>query len=201
MAILSALLGRSGNNFEKAYPGTQDCTGSEMQKAIEEWFNLYYAKGNYKHEDPCQRIPCAVVSKLYKACFSEYDTNITVDDEKGKFYLRCLKNLDNKRKKAVQLAMIGGESWLKPIPLKDGFSFAVVRRDAVSVLERDGDGNVTDLISSEETKTDEGYYKLYERRTVDCQGRLTIQNRLFSAKRRMIQAFRSALQHWRNIRT
>lgn len=180
MAFLSALMGVNNvHHFSEAYPGAEDCTGNDMQSAISEWFNLYYDKGDYKQEDPCQRIPCAVVSKLYKACFSEYESEITKETEKGRFISRCQDELNRQKKKGVQLAMIGGESWLKPVPKKDGFSFTVVRRDAVDVLSRDSDGNVTDMISGEITKANGGFYKLLERRTVDPGGYLTIQNKLF----------------------
>lgn len=179
MAFLNALLGlNSVKHFTEAYPGTKDCTGNEMKAAINEWFDLYYAKGNYKQEDPCQMIPCAVVGKLYKACFSEFEAEITAETSKGKFMSRCQSELNNIRKKGVQLAMIGGESFIKPIPNKDGFIFTVVRRDSIAVLERKGH-NVTDMVSGEVTQADRGFYKLLERRTVDDNGYLTIQNKLF----------------------
>lgn len=182
MAILSALFNsRQTNHYSQAFPGTRDCTSAAMQKAIEDWFQLYYAAdvSENEKEDPCQRIPVAVVSKLQKACFGEYSAQIAAVGRKNEFMEHCQAELDAVRKKAVQLAMIGGEAWLKPIPAKDRFRWAVVRRDCVAVLGRDGSGRATDLISTEKTRTAHGWYTLLERRKIDPAGYLTIENKLY----------------------
>lgn len=182
MAFLGALFSRGLQHYSQAFPGARDCTSPQMQSAIQDWFHLYYADDTPPEEDPCQRIPCAVVSKLQKACFAEYSAQVVLKGEKGKFLARCQAELDAQRKKAVQLAMIGGEAWLKPLPEKDCFSWAVVRRDAVAVLARNAGGAVTDLLSMEKTQAGGRWYSLLERRTVDEQGYLTLQNRLFCSQ-------------------
>ncbi len=182
MAFLNALLGRGIQHFSQAFPGTRDCTTAAMQAAIADWFHLYYADINIKEEDPCQRLACTVVSKLYKACFAEYTANVEAGGEKREFLARCQLEMDRARKKAVQLAMIGGESWLKPLPNGDRFTFSVVRRDAVAVLARDASGRVVDMVTTEQIPQDGRWYTLLERRTVDARGYLTIQNKLYFSR-------------------
>lgn len=180
MAFFNALFG-AGNvhHYSQAFPDARECTSTAMQKAIQDWFQLYYQTDTPEEEDPCQRIPCAVVSKLYKACFAEYKPELSGRGAKADFLTRCQKTLDRNRKKSVQLAMIGGEAWLKPLPGKDGFSWAVVRRDAASILGRDSDDQVTDMICAEQTAANNGIYTLLERRTVNPDGYLTIVNKLY----------------------
>lgn len=182
MSILGAVLNRSTQHFSQAFVGARDCTTGAMQQAVKDWFELYYALEPRDGEDPAQRIPVAVVSKLQKACFSEYDAQITRKGNKGEFLARCLGELDKKKRQALQLAMIGGEAWLKPIPMGDRFVFGVVRRDAVSVLARDAAGNVTDMITTEVSSERDGWYSLLERRTLGPDGRLTIINKLYLSR-------------------
>ena len=180
MALWNALFGAGQtHHWCEAFPGTRDCTSPAMQNAMQEWFSLYYAseKDDVRQEDPCQRIAFTIVSKLYRACFAEYKASVQHD-----FFARCQQELDAERKNAVQLAMIGGESWLKPIPCKDRFAFSVLRRDAVAILGRDAKGCVTDMISSEATQMQGGTYTLLERRTVDSGGYLTIRNKLYFSR-------------------
>ncbi len=180
MALFSALLGAgTTNHYSQAFPGVRDATTPQMQKAIRDWFDLYYKDEVEDEEDPCQRLPVAVVSKLYKACFGEYSAQIGAVSGGNEYMERCQKALDDIRKDAVQIAMIGGEGWLKPIPGKDGFSFAVVRRDAAVIAGRDASKRVTDMISAERTTTAAGVYMLLERRMVDENGYLTITNKLY----------------------
>ena len=182
MAFLEALFGSAATqNVSQVWPGVQDCTSATMQKAIQDWFRLYYAEAasEQDREDPCQRIPVAVVSKLQKACFGEYSAQINATGKRNTFMELCQEELDKARKKVVQLAMIGGEAWLKPIRGRDRFRFAVVRRDGVVIVGRDAAGRVTDMISSEKTHTQRGWYTLLERRMVDDNGYLTIENRLY----------------------
>ncbi len=180
MAMWSALFNcQKTNHYSQAFPGARDCTSPAMQNAIEDWFRLYYAEKSADEEDPCQRLPVAVVNKLQKACFGEYEAQITVKGSKAEYMARCQQELDQQRKRAMQLAMIGGESWLKPIPVKDCMQWSVVRRDAAAILARDPSGKVTDMITSAQTAAQGGFYTLLERRTVDANGYLTIINKLY----------------------
>ena len=180
MAILSALFNcGQTNHYSQVFPGTRDCTSAAMQKAIEDWFSLYYAGKSDEKEDPCQRLPVAVVSKLQKACFGEYAAQITAKGAKADYMIRCQQALDKQRKRAVQLAMIGGEAWLKPIPARDRMLWSVVRRDAVAILARNTGGEVTDMVTSARTAAQGGVYTLLERRTMNANGYLTIINKLF----------------------
>lgn len=182
MALLSALFGRGIQHFSQAFPGTRDCTTAAMRSAIVDWFHLYYADLDIPEEDPCQRLAYTIVAKLYKACFAEYAASITASGEKGDFLRRCQLELDKARKRAVQLAMIGGEAWLKPLPSRDRFEFGVVRRDAVAILARDASGKVIDMVSAEQIPNNGGWYTLLERRTVNAAGYLTIQNKLYFSR-------------------
>lgn len=159
--------------LEQAFPGAKDCTGTAMQAAVEDWFRLYFDDAVTEEEDPCQRLPVAIVGRLGRACFSEYSAA-----GRSEFARQVLRGLEAVRRKAVQLALIGGECWLKPLPGPDGFSFAVMRRDAVAVLGRDAQGDVNDLVSAEVTRQSGKWYTLLERRTQTARG-VRIENRLF----------------------
>lgn len=151
-----------------------DITTDKMRKAIPEWFELYYQKEPHDGEDPCQQIPYTIVQKLTRAVFSEYEAT-----SENEYANSVLKELERKSAEAVQLAMIGGECKLKPIPTGDGFRFVAVPRYNILVFARDADGNMTDIGTMERTAVGNAYYTLLERRTVDDSGYLTIRNRLF----------------------
>lgn len=151
-----------------------DITTDKMRKAIPEWFELYYQKEPHDGEDPCQQIPYTIVQKLTRAVFSEYDAT-----SENEYANSVLKELERKSAESMQLAMIGGECKLKPIPTGDGFRFVAVPRYNILVFARDADGNMTDIGTMERTAVGNAYYTLLERRTVDDGGYLTIRNRLF----------------------
>lgn len=155
----------------------KESTTDEMQGAVEDWYDLYYDTNTPDDEDGSQRLPVAVVSKIYKAVFSEYEASS--DDE---FAEEILELAARRRKKAMQQALIGGQSWLKPI-LGDKLDITVVTRDNVVILGRDQDGNVTDMGLAEQTEAQGYYYTLYERRHVE-DGKLIIESRLFQSDKR-----------------
>ena len=71
MSLLTALFDQGKiYNFEHAF-GVRDITTPAMQEAVKEWARLYYQTEPEKGEDPCQRIPATIVSKLTKTTFSE----------------------------------------------------------------------------------------------------------------------------------
>ena len=169
---LNSLL-KNADGYALAFKAN-DITTGEMRKAIQEWFELYYQKTPSKDEDPCQQIPHTIVRKLTKTVFAEYEAT-TKDTYAGSI----LKALEHKSADAMQLALIGGESKLKPIPGPTGFKFIVIPRNNILVFTRDEEGNMTDVGTAERTVSGNAYYTLLERRTVDENGWLTIKNRLF----------------------
>lgn len=177
MSVLSALFD-SGKiyNFEQAF-GAKDITSSAMQKAIKDWFNLYYESSPTEQEDPCQRIPVAVVSKLTKTTFSEYKA----ETSKGEYIAAVLDALGKARKPAMQKALIGGECFLKPIFTQKGLFFSVIDRRNYLVLGRDEQDRITDIGTAERTTEGKRYYTLLERRSVDYAGYLTIESRLYQS--------------------
>lgn len=148
-----------------------DITSAPMKRAIGEWFRLYYGREVTAKDDPSQQIPYTIVRKLTKTVFSEHRT--ASDDAFAKGILAAL---ESKQVQALQLALIGGESYLKPIMQKDGFAFAVIPRTEVLIFGRDAMGNVTDIGTAERCVQGKYYYTLLERRTVDADGFLTIRN-------------------------
>jgi hypothetical protein len=178
VSIFSAIFNRSVASYEEAFQAS-DITSEQMKAAISEWFDLYFQKAPTDQEDPCQQIPYTIVHKLTKTAFSEYTA--TGKDE----FARCvLKALDKKRKKAMQMSLIGGESYLKPIPSKGGFRFGVVNRLNMLVFGRDDEGSATDIGTFEHSVRDAKYYSLLERRTVNPNGFLTIRNMLYCSDSR-----------------
>ena len=107
-----------------------------MQRAIRDWFQLYYAEEAGPEEDPCQRIPCAVVSKLQKACFAEYEAEVSLGEARARSWRGARRSWTGSGKDDAACDD-RREAWLKPVPGKGRFYWSVVRRDAVAVLGRD----------------------------------------------------------------
>ncbi len=162
--------------LEQAFPGRRDCTTPAMQRAVADWFGLYFDDQITLEEDPCQRLPVVVVSKLQRACFAEY--RAICGEEFGRGVLRGLEEV---RSKAMQLALIGGECWLRPALTPGEIGFTVLRRDAVAVLARDSRGRAVELVSGEEFRRGKEKYTLLERRCQTGQGTL-VENRLFCSR-------------------
>ena len=154
--------------------GASDKTTKAMKSAIEEWFTLYYLAESQTDRDPCQRIAYTVVNKLVKAMFGEYAA-VAGDSS----YQQLVDALDDSRKQAVQLAMVGGECYLKPCPGMDSFGFTLIPRNNVLVFGRDPEGEPTDVGTVELSSYGKYFYTLLERRTLDDGGLLTITNTLY----------------------
>ena len=174
MSIFTAL--RSAYSYEDAFRA-RDCTSQAMREAVREWFRLYYNREATEESDPCQQIAYTIVHKLTKTAFGEYKSDSNVGFAKD-----VLSAMDAVKKKAMQLALIGGEAWLKPVPMGSRFSFSVVSRDNVLIFGRDAQGVPTDIGAVEQTAEGRQWYTLLERRLVDGQGRLTIRNRLYCSE-------------------
>lgn len=169
---LNSLL-KNADGYALAFQAN-DITSEKMRKAIAEWFSMYYQGESVKDEDSCQQIPYTIVRKLTKTVFAEYEAT-----SKDAYADGLLASLAKKKTEAMQAALIGGESMLKPIPEGDGFRFLVVPRSNILVFAKDADGNATDVGMAERVTVGNAYYTLLERRTVDAGGYLTIKNRLF----------------------
>lgn len=178
MSIISALFDNSIYTAEQAF-NAKDITSSTMREALLDWYRLYYDTVPTEQEDPCQRIPVAVVNKLTKTVFSEYKAAPAKNTQKADWINRVLAGLERRRKQAMQQALIGGECYLKPLLSKAGVEFSVIQRRACLILGRNEIGAVTDIGTLERTESDGKFYTLLERRRVDAAGYLTIENRLF----------------------
>lgn len=164
-------------SFEGAF-GAYDKTTAQMRQAIKAWFDLYYGKAT-DGGDPCQRIAYGVVSKLVRTVFGEYSA--ASQDPVTDHVLRSLSAVSGK---AMELALVGGSSFVKPCLTKTGFAFSVIPRNNVLIFGRNSAGEVTDVGTIAHSTQGRYYYTLLERRSVDEQGFLTIQNRLFRSVNR-----------------
>lgn len=160
-------------DYEERF-GAADKTSKAMKTAIEEWFDLYYLAESREERDPCQRIAYTVVNKLVKAMFSEYTA--TAADAS---YQHLVAQLDDSRKQAVQLALVGGECYLKPCPYGEAFRMTLIPRNHILIFGRDAGGEPTDVGTMERLTRDKYFYTLLERRSLDADGCLTIENKLF----------------------
>ena len=160
-------------DYEEKF-GSADKTTKAMKTAIGDWFSLYYGAEADKDQDPSQRIAYTVVNKLVKAMFSEYTA--TAADGSCQ---RLVDGLDERRKEAVQLALVGGECYLKPCPNGEDFSFTLIPRNQMLIFGRDADGEPNDVGTVERSSKGRYFYTLLERRYLDDRGLLTIENRLY----------------------
>ena len=159
--------------YEEAF-GAWDKTTGPMRRAISQWFSLFYGDKPDAEQDNCQRVAYTVVTKLSKTVFGEYHATA-----REPFVQQVLSAMDACRRSAMQLAMVGGECYMKPCPTDHGFSFTLIPRDQVLIFGRDGAGEPVDLGTVEHSVRENAFYTLLERRTVDTEGYLTIDNRLY----------------------
>lgn len=156
----------------------RDITTPEMRTAILSWYAAYFASEPDKHADPCQRLPVTIVNKLYKTIFSEYSA--TAAGALKPVLQGLLARLDCVRKRAMQLALIGGECLVKPVIQPDGaMDFVLVDRQAFTPFGRDANGGLVSVGTSERTIAAGMAYTLLERRTLLPDGALRIESRLF----------------------
>ena len=158
--------------LEEAF-GACDVTSEKMRRAIEDWFRLYYEKSAGEDYDPCLQLPYVIVRKLTRAVFGEYGVQT-----KGTFTQSVLRGLDLCRESAVEQALIGGESYLKPVTDGKQWRFRVLDRRQILVFRRDLSGDITDMGTVEHSRYGGKYFTLLERRTLD-KGTLILRNRLF----------------------
>jgi len=173
MSVLSALMNKKIQNFEEAF-NVKDITSQDMKDAITDWYWLYYNRVSTDTEDPCQRMAYTVVNKLTKTVFSEYEAK-----SKNDFASALLAALDRRKDQAMQQALIGGECFLKPIFVNGRIEFSVIPRRNYIPLGRNELDAITDIGTQESTEVGGYYYTLLERRTIDANGYLTIENRLY----------------------
>lgn len=173
MSVITAIFNKTAYSYEDAF-NARDCTSDAMRAAIQEWFDLYFNAQPTEDEDPCQRIAYTVVNKLVKTVFGEY-TATSADA----FVQAALDSLEQKREQAMQMALIGGECLLKPVPTINGWQWTVINRVSVLVFGRDANGQLTDIGLAEYTTADKSYCTLLERRTLDEDGYLSISNKLY----------------------
>lgn len=158
-------------NYEEAF-GAGDQTTRQMRNAISQWFQLYY--GTQTKGDPCQRLAYTIVNKLVRTIFGEYQVSAEHPALRA-----MLMELNEASRQAVEMSLVGGECYLKPCLGEAGISFALIPRTNVLVFGRDAGGRITDMGTVEQSVRGKFYYTLLERRSVDEQGYLTIQNKLF----------------------
>ena len=199
MSIAKALFDQSIISTDECF-GQPDVTSQEMRTAINAWRDTYLKREGDKTSDPCMRMAYVIVHQLQKGVFAEYSSDI-LDKEKtakGKWMNRNLSQLDLIRDSILQWMLIGGECWVKPIPRPgpDGstiFAPLLVHRTDAVILAREPDGRVTSIVTAEHTARGSQYYTLLERRTVDANGYLTIENKLYASFDRGTLGVRTAL--------
>lgn len=179
----------TAKTFEDAFQAG-DITSPEMLSAISDWFSLYFEDVPDKTQDPSQRVPYIVVDGLDKAAFGEYTYSVDEATPNGNAAKAALKNLEKIRARAFQQTLIGGEGFIKPIIKRGNFAFSYINRLSYIVLGRDDEGDITSIGTSHVTpkSTPKGtmYYTLLERRTVDANGYLTVESKLFESNERNV---------------
>lgn len=148
--------------------GAQECSSPAMQRAVDKWFSLYYGGG-------LLRLPYTIVRKLVRGVFAEYSLS-------GGFGAEILRGLPHAR--ALEYALIGGESYLAPQQTGGAWQWRVIPRSSILVFGRGCDGEPTDVGLTETFSEGRFCFTLLERRRVDRQGVLTVTNRLFRSASR-----------------
>ena len=159
MELLNDLAG-----YQAAF-GAEDVSSPAMKRAVGSWFDRYY--------DPTAlvQLPYTIVRKLVCSVFAEYAAQGQV--------LSALP-----ARTALELALIGGECYLKPVMLEGVWQWRAIPRGSILVFGRDWHGEPTDVGLMEKTLCGRFYYTLLERRRVNAKGILTVTNRLFRSTER-----------------
>lgn len=159
MSVLNALFnGNNLDNIQEAFNDT-DTTSAEMQRNINECYELFYA-GNSDLEDNCQKIPVCIIDRLVKTAFSEYKatgSNDKIND--------LLKKINKIKKPAMQSVLLGGESFIKPVINAGDINFHIISRNCFIPLGRYADGTINKVGMTETTVVNNSYYTLVETRT------------------------------------
>ena len=180
MSILAALAGSNQIHSIEEVFRQKDLTSAEMRTAILSWYKAYFGAEPDEKADPCQRLPVMIVNKLYKTVFSEYTA--TVSGAQAAVLQSLVHRLDSCRKRAMQMALIGGECLVKPVIRADrAMDFVLIDRRAFTPFGRDSRGRLTSVGTSERTVASGMIYTLLERRTLLPDGALRIESRLFRA--------------------
>ena len=161
------------------YLGYGECGSAAMKRAVEQWYQMYFEDRARDGYDPCLRLPYTIVRKLVAAMFAEYAGPA---------------QLDGVAQEAVSHALIGGESYLKPL----GDGWAVVPRTNVMVTGREESGEPLEVILAERSAYNGKEYLLMERRT-RRNGSLEVENRLFRENKQVRMSEHPAyegLQEW-----
>lgn len=148
------LLQDINHGYQEAF-GLEDVSSPAMKRAILRWLHLYYGG-----DSPLQ-LSYTIVRKLVRAIFAEYESGLILP-----------------HREAMELALIGGESYLKPVP-GENFKWRAISRGNILIFGRDLWGRPRDVGLMEKTLLGRHYYTLLERRTLDASGMLTVTNRLF----------------------
>ena len=154
------LLQDNNRLYQEAF-GLEDISSNPMKQAILRWLQLYYGG------DGPLRLPYTIVRKLSRAIFAEYEGPESLPHQE-----------------AMELALIGGESYLKPVPEGNGLRWRAISRGNILIFGRDLWGEPRDVGLMEKTLLGRHYFTLLERRTLDHKGQLTVTNRLFRSQSR-----------------
>ena len=171
-------------SFADAF-GAPDITTPAMQDAIRQWYNLYFNRIDDEHRDFSQRIPCVIIDQFYKPTFAEYNYSIDESTAKGQKLKKMLDNFDEIRADVFQQACIGGMCFIKPVIVGDNFEFEYINRKNMVVFQRQRKRIMSMGTSEVSIRVEDDkaiYYTLMERRTVNNDGYLTIENKLYRSE-------------------
>lgn len=175
-------------NIEQAF-GQKEQISTSMKNAINEWFARYFQRDMSEDEDPCQRLPHIIVTKICRAVFSEYSADILDKEKNDKLSWQAenLSNITAVKQEAMQSLLIGGECLLKLVPNMLGqFECSVIRRDNFFVLGRAVNGKINSVGITEKITQNGKYYTLVEKRTIQQDGFLLIENKLYRSESKEI---------------
>lgn len=154
------LLQDIGHRYQDAF-GAEDASSASMRRGVLRWLQLYFGD-----REDCLRLPYTIVRKLARAALCEYQASGFAESLPVK--------------EALELALIGGESYLRP----GDNGWQAVSRGSILVFGRDNRGEPTDVGLIEKSQLGRQFFTLLERRTLDEKGLLTVTHRLFRSGHR-----------------
>ena len=154
------LLQDFGHRYQDAF-GAEDGSAAVMRRAVARWVQMYLGD-----KDDVLRLPYTMVRKLSRAVLCEYEATGFATQLPAQ--------------QAMELAMIGGECYLRP----GERGWQAISRGSILVFARDHRGEPTDVGLVEKARLGRQFFTLLERRTLDAQGLVTVQHRLYRSGNR-----------------
>lgn len=155
---------------------------SEMVSQIELWGRMYENKAPWLSKKiQSANLPATIAYESAKLITLELKSEIKGSDMAG--YLNGIYKEDviPKLRKYTEFALAKGSIVIKPVPTKKGIRTQFIVADRFFPISYDGSGTLSKCVFTEQIRNGRYIYTLLEIHTINDEGILTIENRVFKS--------------------